>query len=81
MRRISQMKQHPIKQYCEEMEIPQAEFARRMGLSAPYISQIIHGAAEIGRVAAQTIVAKTGGEITLLELLTWQAPPASRGSG
>lgn len=75
------MEQHPIKKYCEATEISQAEFARRVGLSAPYVSQIINSAADIGRVAAKTIVAQTGGEITLLELLTWHSDPASRDSG
>lgn len=49
-----------------------------MGLSPGFISQLISGSERCGRIAALRIVEKTGGEIQLAELLTWD--PKSDGA-
>ena len=64
---------HPIAQYCNKHEITKLAFARQVGLSEPYICQMISGRDKPGRNAALTIVAKTGGEVPLERLLTWEA--------
>jgi len=63
---------HPIAQYCQKHEITQAAFARQVGLSEPYVCQLISGRDRCGRNAALKIVAKTGGEVQLERLLTWE---------
>ncbi len=63
---------HPIRRYCEKKSITQQEFADTVGLSGPFISQLISGRDVCGRTAALAIFQKTGGEITLAELLTWE---------
>lgn len=63
---------HPIRRYCEKHGITQVEFALLVGLSVHYVRQIIGGAHVPGRRAAMRIVEKTGGEIALVELLTWE---------
>jgi len=65
---------HPIKRYCVARRIKQREFARVVGLSEGFISQLILGHEKCGRESALLIVERTGGVIRLEELLTW-APP------
>ena len=62
---------HPIRRYCEEHDITQREFAEQVGLSDPFISQLISGRDKCGRNAALQMVAETDGEISLEELQTW----------
>ena len=66
--------EHPIKRYCEQHGITQVEFAARVGLSKYYVRQISCGLHIPGARAAKRIVEKTGGEIGLVELLTWERP-------
>lgn len=68
---------HPIKRYCEGNQISQRAFARLTVLSEGYVSQLISGRDSIGKQAALRIVSKTGGEITLAELLTWTPDESS----
>ncbi len=70
---------HPIQRFCEKHGITQREFALRVGLSVDYVRQIATAQHIPGRRAAMKIVEKTGGEIGLVELLTWERP-ASTGS-
>jgi len=63
---------HPIRSYCVERNLRQREFAKTVGLSEGFISQLILGRERCGRDAALSIVEKTGGEIDLTELLTWK---------
>lgn len=71
---------HPIRRYCEKHGLTQAEFALRVGLSANYVRQITCGMHIPGRRAALRIVEKTGGEISLVELLTWERSADAAGA-
>ncbi len=62
---------HPIRRYCERHGITQLAFARQVGLSAPFISQLVRGRQKCGRDAGLQIIARVGGEISLERLLTW----------
>lgn len=64
---------HPIRRYCLERNISQRDFAAVVGLTEGFISQLVHGHEVCGRSAAIEIVKKTGGEIRLEELITWEA--------
>ncbi len=64
---------HPIRRYCELHGLTQRTFADIVGFSEGFISQMIRGHDVCGRSAAIQIVKKTGGEIRLEELLTWEA--------
>lgn len=68
---------HPIKAYCETHGITQSEFARRVGLSAPFVSLVIRGVEKLGREAAEKIVDKTAGEITFDALFRWRPEAAA----
>ncbi len=75
--------EHPFRRYCLEHDLTQAEFARLVSLSPPYVSQLISGRERIGRIAALRVVEKTGGEVTLAQLLTWEPAtpkPAAEGA-
>ena len=63
---------HPIKRYCTEHEISQRAFAGICGLTPAYISQMVNGHVTPGRIAGETIVRVTGGEIRLSELFSWE---------
>ncbi len=63
---------HPIKRYCEKRGLLQKEFAEVVGYTEGFISQLILGREVCGRLAAITISQKTGGELTIPELITWE---------
>lgn len=63
---------HPIKRYCDRRGIRQRAFAQLVGLSEGYVSQLISGRERCGKHAALKIVQKTGGAVTLEDLLTWE---------
>ena len=64
---------HPIRRYCDDRELTQRAFADIVGFTEGFISQMIRGHDVCGRNAAIQIVKKTGGEIRLEELLTWES--------
>lgn len=63
---------HPARAYCERHGITQSELARRAGISAPYLSELIHGRERVGAGAARRLRDAMGGEVTLEDLLDWQ---------
>ena len=62
---------HPIKRYCERHDLTQAEFATRVGLSAPFVSEVIRGVYRLGRDGARKVVNATRGELSFDALLGW----------
>lgn len=64
---------HPIKRYCKANQMSQREFARAVGLSEGFVSQLVNGHEKCGREAALQIEERTGGRIRLRELLTWRS--------
>lgn len=70
------MRTHPIRRYCEDKTITQADFAAAAGISPQYVCDLIAGRTQCGRNAALGIVKATGGEITLAEILTWEPQAA-----
>ncbi len=66
------MKVHPIKRYCVKRGLLQREFADVVGYTEGFISQLILSQQVCGRLAAKTISEKTGGEISIAELIVWE---------
>ena len=60
---------HPIRAYCKLNGIRQKEFADICGVSATFISDLIHNRAGCGRQAALRIKRHTG--ITCDALMEW----------
>ena len=58
-----------LKTYCKVENIKFNELARKLGLSAPFITQIIKGDRRPSPEIAQKIEEKTGGQVTRMELL------------
>lgn len=74
-------KVHPIKRYCDRIGISQAEFARTVGITPQWVSQLLKtSGTRVGGETAKTIVEKTGGEISYADLYSWEppAPPKQR---
>lgn len=64
---------HPISRYIAEHEhMNQSRFAEMCRLSAGFVCDLIKGRSAPSVETAQRICAATGGEIQLVELLTWK---------
>ena len=69
---------HPILRYLEAHGKTQAGFARRMGISKSFLSDVVHGRSFLGRKNSCKCVELTGGEVTLAELAIPQPAGARR---
>ena len=65
----SYMDGHPLRRFCTEAGISQAELARAANVSETLISQVIRGKIALGRRAALRLELATGGRVTRSELL------------
>jgi len=68
---------HPIRVYLEKRGETQSSFAMRVGLSKPYLSQVISGRERLGAEGARKIVKATHGALSFEDLLEWE-PPGGR---
>lgn len=59
---------NPIKKAIAVVGTTQKEFAERLGVSAPFISQIASGLRRVPAELCQDIEDMTGGEVTCQEL-------------
>jgi len=65
-------KLHPIHRYCGEAKISFSEFARKVGFSKGYISQLVNGGKPCSAAAAIRISQYTHGKLGIEELITWR---------
>lgn len=62
-------KGRPLARYLNEAGISQSEFARRAGLSAGTMSDILSGRRAIGKASAIKIISASGGALTFDDLM------------
>lgn len=60
---------HPIAKYLEKTGETQAEFARRVGISGPYLSQILRWERGVKLVTAQKFERATMGSVKMADLI------------
>lgn len=58
-----------LKKFLDKSNITQTEYASRVGISQPYLSQILKGIRFPHRVLAQKMSAATYGQVSVLDLL------------
>lgn len=63
----------PILDGDGHFRVPQAALARATGYAAAYISEVVNGRNECGRGLAKAIDKATDGEVSVAELMVWEA--------
>jgi transcriptional regulator with XRE-family HTH domain len=82
MRTFSGDQNHPIARYASVRGLTLAELARRAGIPAPRLSEILNGRrARLSWDNSLKIQHATGNEITASELMNYRAPPPRRKNG
>ena len=72
---------HPILRYCRRRNLSLAAFAREIGFTHQWVSQITRdSAARPSPEMAGVILQKTGGEVSYADLYSWE-PPKRKGAG
>lgn len=75
------MKKHPLRAWLDDRKERPAKFARRLGVSPQLLSDVFAGRCHLGRENSLAVVQATGGEVTLADLATWEAPAEPEAEG
>jgi DNA-binding transcriptional regulator YdaS (Cro superfamily) len=68
---------HPLKSYLRETETTEADFAKKLGTTSSYVSQIVCAQRWPSRSLADAIEQATGGLVKAADLLTWKPERAA----
>ena len=82
VRFMTQNKRHPITRYMQRLELTNAEFAEKIGVTRQRVSQIINQPGEnISVKLAKKIVETSRGRVRYDELFNWAPVPKSKQKG